>query len=215
MAYGKAHELSTRSRGGYHSEIKKCQEINSGEVLMKCCPYEWFEGDGYLNKGDFSFLTGKISYIEFFLDENDSKGTFINLLDKKKNFLKKIEKYVAVASGSGSSGGCFLTTVCVNHRGLTDNCYELKTLRNFRDTYMRMSPDGDQLIEQYYHDGPKIVSTIIRHPRKDAILSEMYNSLVKPSIRLIEQNKLEEARKFYMDYTRELKMACNPILTSL
>jgi hypothetical protein len=59
-------------------------------------------------------------------------------------------------SGSGgsnnmSAGICFLTTACCEHKGLPDDCEELTTLRNFRDTFV-----PKDLIEEYYRIAPNI-----------------------------------------------------------
>src|ERR1035437_5931633 len=34
-----------------------------------------------------------------------------------------------------SEEGCFITTACTKYYNFEDNCYQLITLRNFRDTY--------------------------------------------------------------------------------
>ena len=37
-----------------------------------------------------------------------------------------------------TSGGCYLTSACMYSKGLPDDCYELETLRNFRDTWLNI-----------------------------------------------------------------------------
>jgi len=67
----------------------------------------------------------------------------------------------AQSQGTNSGGsssiqmGCFLTTSCCEYKGLPDDCEELRTLRNFRDTYV--PPD---LVEEYYKIAPNIVIKI-------------------------------------------------------
>jgi hypothetical protein len=195
-----------RSIGVYSSEIKKCKAINEKEVHLKCCPYELTQGEDVLENEDFSFLSSKVTNIHLVVNKEESTSSYINLFNKK-NLVKKIDQYVPEPSKSPEPG-CFLTTVCVNHMGLNDNCHELEVLRNFRDNYMRKQNNGDELIAEYYQIGPAIVSIINDSEFKDVILSNMYRDLVKPSINLIEQNKLEEALHYYIDFTLALKDAC-------
>lgn len=59
-----------------------------------------------------------------------------------------------------TSGGCYLTSACMYSKGLPDDCYELETLRNFRDTWLKNSEEGREIIKEYYEVAPKIVSAI-------------------------------------------------------
>jgi hypothetical protein len=52
---------------------------------------------------------------------------------------------------------CFITTACVKYYGLNDNCYQLKTLRKFRDTYLLKSHENALLVGQYYCIAPNLV----------------------------------------------------------
>ena len=58
---------------------------------------------------------------------------------------------------NAEAGTCFLTTACVEAENLSDDCYELNTLRNFRDSYVRGLPEGDAIISEYYDIAPKII----------------------------------------------------------
>ena len=55
------------------------------------------------------------------------------------------------------TSGCFLTSACVEAKGLPDDCRELTVLRNFRDTYLKASADGQRDVCEYYHVAPMIV----------------------------------------------------------
>ena len=48
------------------------------------------------------------------------------------------------------TSGCFLTSACVEARGLPDDCYELRVLRNFRDSYLVKQDCGECEINHYY-----------------------------------------------------------------
>ena len=104
-----------------------------------------------------------------------------------------------------SSGGCFLTSACVEAKGLPDDCYELSTLRTFRDGFMRNSPTGASDICEYYHIAPLIVEKIKRLPNALEVFEEIYNELVIPCVKLIEADKNEEAYISYRNYTKMLQ----------
>ena len=57
-------------------------------------------------------------------------------------------------------GDCFLTTACVEYYNYSDNCYQLKTLRKFRDCYLTETKSGLKLINHYNHVAPQIVSLL-------------------------------------------------------
>jgi hypothetical protein len=96
-----------------------------------------------------------------------------------------------------SSGGCFITSACVESKGLTDNCYELETLRNFRDTYMFGIEDGEKLIKNYYEFAPKVVKSIDGNESKSSIYNWLYDELVLRSINFIEAGDNDSAFKNY------------------
>lgn len=55
---------------------------------------------------------------------------------------------------------CFLTTACVQTVGLSDDCFELQSLRRFRDRVLTASSDGRAMIETYYAIAPGLVERI-------------------------------------------------------
>lgn len=105
----------------------------------------------------------------------------------------------------GSSGGCYLTTACVEQRGLPDDCMELMTLRSFRDTYMRKTETGVKDIEEYYQTAPKIVDAIAQSSRADEVYEQMYNDIIQPCVSLIHEGKNEEAYKKYKKMVQQLE----------
>ncbi len=102
---------------------------------------------------------------------------------------------------SAQSSGCFLTSACVEAKGLSDNCYELTTLRAFRDNYLKSRESGAADICKYYHIAPIIVEKIKLLPNSLDIFEKIFSELVKPCIELIESGKNEEAYIKYKNYT--------------
>ena len=58
------------------------------------------------------------------------------------------------------SAGCFVTTAAVETIGLADDCWELQTLRRFRDTALPAMPGGATLIRDYYALAPAMIARI-------------------------------------------------------
>ena len=109
-------------------------------------------------------------------------------------------------NASGSSSGCFLTSACVEAKGLPDDCYELTTLRAFRDGYMRSLPEGASDICEYYHTAPGIVEKIRQLPNATEIFNKIYDELVLPCVHLIENGKKQEAYAAYRNYVKKLQV---------
>jgi hypothetical protein len=76
---------------------------------------------------------------------------------------------------------CFLTTACVRHIGLEDTCFELETLRAFRDNRLVGMVGGPADIERYYREGPLLVARIAGHPARESELSRAYFLYILPS----------------------------------
>ena len=102
---------------------------------------------------------------------------------------------------SSSSGGCFLTSACTAARGLPDNCYELQTLREFRDGWLSNAEGGLAAIAHYYIVAPKIVGAIDALPNNKEIYENIYSDMITPCLRFIEERKYEDAFALYKDMT--------------
>ena len=93
-----------------------------------------------------------------------------------------------------SSGICYLTTACMKYlkNDFDDNCYELTTLRKFRDKYV-----SQEDVEHYYEIAPKIVDTIDNSKNKDKIYNDIYKYVIMPCIHFIENQEYKEAYDRY------------------
>ena len=108
-----------------------------------------------------------------------------------------------------SAGGCYLTTACMKARGLGDKCYELETLRSFRDGWMSKQADGLKLIKEYYAIAPRIVDSINSLPNAIEIWNNLYSTIAE-CVCLIGNGKndekyLIEAFEKYKSMTLQLK----------
>lgn len=103
-----------------------------------------------------------------------------------------------------SSSGCFLTSACVSAKGLGDDCYELQTLRNYRDNWLTKVEGGLAAISHYYIVAPKIVAAIDKLAERNEIYEMIYNKMIKPCVEFIEQKKYQDAFELYRNMTLQL-----------
>jgi hypothetical protein len=127
----------------------------------------------------------------------------IDILGKEGNAWLTLN-YPAATSSSGSSNGCFLTTACVQHKGLPDNCDELDTLRLLRDRHMLSTAEGRTLVKTYIAHAPQLVQTIDGYDNKKEIYTYMYEQMILPSVQLVKENRFEEAVELYSRFTSAL-----------
>lgn len=73
--------------------------------------------------------------------------------------------------------GCFITTACTAFVGLGDDCIQLRTLRQFRDTYMKNNKDYRPLVELYYSIAPSIVKQIEASNDRTKIYKWIYKEI--------------------------------------
>lgn len=100
-------------------------------------------------------------------------------------------------NSNNNSGGCYLTTACVEAKGLPDDCAELQTLRAFRDSYLSNLPNGKEEIDRYYRMAPGIVNAINMRDDHQGIWNLVYSGLVAPCVKLICEGENEVAYQHY------------------
>lgn len=128
-------------------------------------------------------------------------------LDKSVNTDGSCNGYSEKATKSNSgykSGGCFLTSACVEYLGKPDDCEELTALRRFRDGYMAQTDEGKALISEYYEVAPAIVDKINASPRKSDTYSYIY-SVIRNCMAHIDSGKNQDAVHAYKDMVLKLK----------
>ena len=76
--------------------------------------------------------------------------------------------------------GCFLTTACCEVLGLSDDCFELRTLRRYRDRVLIAMPDGHAALAAYYLVAPSILERLPQEERATQLLS-VYIRFILPS----------------------------------
>lgn len=95
------------------------------------------------------------------------------------------------------SGSCFITTAVCQYYGKSDDCYELTSLRQFRDGWLAAQPGGEEVIQEYYRIAPSIVSAIDAARQWDSVYPRLWEQYILPCVRLIERNDYRQCRELY------------------
>lgn len=100
---------------------------------------------------------------------------------------------------------CFITTAVCRSMDKPDDCYELTTLRAYRDQYLLQECQEQELVEEYYRIAPDIVKYIDRQPSCDIIYKNILEEYIQPCIQLIETGENEACREHYIKMVRTLQ----------
>ncbi len=107
-------------------------------------------------------------------------------------------------SDAHSDSNCFLTTATVGCVGLPDDCFELRTLRHFRDRHLSTTSEGTRLVEEYYGIAPRIVDAVNARPEAAAIWRRTYRRYVLPCAILARLGLRARAIRRYRKMVAEL-----------
>ncbi|MDY3250661.1 MAG: CFI-box-CTERM domain-containing protein, partial [Candidatus Choladocola sp.] len=100
---------------------------------------------------------------------------------------------------------CYITTAVCETFGKSDDCYELTTLRDYRDNYLASLPEGEELIRMYYDVAPTIVKHINQKSDSGEIYRSIWDTYLAPCISMIEHHQLEDCRSHYEDMVHTLQ----------
>ena len=98
--------------------------------------------------------------------------------------------------------GCYLTSACMQHMSedFDDKCYELELLRWFRDNFV-----SQEDIKHYYKVAPLIVQKIDVSGKRDKFYSQIYDKIVFPCVKDIEQGNYQSAYDRYKFSVKKLE----------
>lgn len=117
--------------------------------------------------------------------------------------LPGIGGWVGGTIGSAVGGGCYITTATVGYMGLEDDCYELQTLRRFRDGWLKSNHPAD--IQHYYDTAPKVLAAIeqegVPFDTRRQFFNAVFNNYVQPAVQAIESGNNQRAYAIYKEMT--------------
>jgi hypothetical protein len=102
---------------------------------------------------------------------------------------------------------CFITTACCETLGLDDECFELRTLRRYRDEVLAKQPGGAEAIARYYWLAPQILARL-RTKSRHATLLSVYARYVLPAALAARLGFNRLAYRLYVAMLGELSSAC-------
>lgn len=119
----------------------------------------------------------------------------------RKNRSSKSDWYTSLRENDSgtSSGTCFITTAVCEGLGKPDDCFELTTLRTYRDTWLSNSEGGEDLIKEYYRIAPLIVSRIKMSDRYKEYCCFLLNNYINPCLEMIASGEYEKCRDKYKE----------------
>lgn len=109
---------------------------------------------------------------------------------------------------------CFLTTACCDLMGLDDDCFELRSLRAFRDRALPSLPGGTRDIALYYETAPGLLAAMRRAGSERALLG-YYLSHILPCAVLARVGLNAATQWLYRDLMRRLEARYMPGAVSL
>ncbi|MCM8556650.1 CFI-box-CTERM domain-containing protein [Sphingomicrobium sediminis] len=99
------------------------------------------------------------------------------------------------------ASGCFLTSAACDGIGLADDCWELQTLRAFRDDWLVHQQGGLEDVALYYAVAPAIAARLAEQPRA---LVKLYWSRIVPSAIAAKLGLNRVARRLYTGMISDL-----------
>lgn len=112
-----------------------------------------------------------------------------------------------ICEANAKGAPCFMTTACCEVIGLSDEAWELRSLRQFRDDWLGHQPGGPEDIAAYYRAAPQIIALINAHPLAEKNWLSHYARHILPSALLVQFGFRGAARRRYSKMMRELLTA--------
>ena len=105
-----------------------------------------------------------------------------------------IQKVIKFEDLSGDN--CFITTACVKYYNLDDKCYQLETLRAFRDGHLMKYEVGKKLVTDYYRIAPQIVGLLETATNREELFNTVFLK-INEACNAIEIQNYEMATLIY------------------
>jgi len=100
---------------------------------------------------------------------------------------------------------CYITTAVCQGLNKGDDCYELSLFRAYRDDYLLQTEEGKQMVAAYYNVAPTIVKRIRRQGDAVFTFQGIWDTYLKPCVRLIEQKEHDAFKNLYYEMVNELE----------
>ena len=102
-------------------------------------------------------------------------------------------------AASNAGGGCYITSAVCETLGLPDDCHTLRTLRAFRDNYLKPTNVGRAFVAEYYATAPALVAKIKARTDVKDYTAALYARFILPALLAIEGSQPARAFKIYRE----------------
>ena len=160
----------------------------------------------------FDYNLNMVAYFLPLLGEMESEIKEEFIRDITETWNKQIpdakiafSSYENIKKGFRRSVFCYITTVVCRSLGRPDDCYELNTLRDYRDSYLLSTDEGREMVQEYYNIAPTIVKRIDKKAEADEIYENIWKTYLSPCITMIENGENEKCRDLYSSMVRKLE----------
>lgn len=75
----------------------------------------------------------------------------------------------------------------------------MNTLRNYRDNWLRLQPDGEELIKEYYNIAPIIVERLKSSKNYSEYCEILWDNYLQPCLSFIDKKEYELCKKRYIE----------------
>lgn len=131
--------------------------------------------------------------------DSESKQEIRRMAKSEAKMIKQLRK------DAGLDNGCYITTAICEEFGKPDDCYELTSLRNFRDGWLANQPDGMDLIKEYYATAPGIVNAVNAMKNRSDIYHYIKDHFLVKCLSFIEADQLNDCKETYIKMVNYLK----------
>lgn len=160
----------------------------------------------------FEYNLNMVAYFLPLLGEMESEIKEEFIRDITETWNKQIpdakiafSSYENIKKGFRRSVFCYITTAVCRSLGRPDDCYELNTLRDYRDSYLLSTDEGREMVQAYYNIAPTIVKRIDKKAEADEIYENIWKTYLSPCITMIENGENEKCRDLYSSMVRKLE----------
>ncbi len=115
---------------------------------------------------------------------------------------------VLPGGGGGGGGGCckcFITNAVCATLGKPDDCFELTTLRFYRDEVLRRTAAGRDAIAEYEDIAPGIVQAIAMRPDAVQIHHQLFHAFIRPAVEAVSRHEFDLAFTIYREMVQRLR----------
>lgn len=187
------------------NEVDKFKRNNYDDIFFEAMRKQKHQMEMNYNLNMAIYIIPAITYSKNQYLEKMANRT-VELWNKNKvtSLTLKVSTYDDIDKGFKKKL-CYITTAVCQHQNKPDDCYELTTLRSYRDQYLMQTEAGREIVNEYYNVAPELVMMIDMQENANQLYQNIYEDYLTPCIHNIENERNEECCDLYMQMVNNLK----------